>query len=628
MTNTLKMSLDKTAFLLDRFSLDCGPLQYIRELTQNSIEAIRKAGRERGIIIWGFDPVEFETNGIKKLCITDNGCGMSDADMLRYLNNLSSSGSTQSIDGNYGIGAKISAYARNPAGVTYLSFQNNEGNLVQVWKDPISGEYGLRLISGHHVAPVPVQAIDGQPCIAEFGSGTHVVLHGMTDNEDTFSKSKDVPGRSAGQWVRRYLNTRYFRLPTNIEISCRTGGGGDEQFRYVTGQGPMLDAVALDKGTVALSGALARWWILPNSKTTDVLPKPIRLGTSHKDITAWSTLSPGYDTGCHVAAIYQDELHDTFRSNAARVLMQQFGILFGYEQLVIYIEPTIGAAPNMARTHLQIQSEPLPWSDWADEFRAKLPKGIKEFMDTVQPTKHDSRSEDERIKSVMDLFNVSKFKLDPTGDKHIATPDTGSRAPSNPNATRETTGHHGKKGGRAEPAYSSLINPNGPRGSDAASPQSLPDVLLVSAQDKIALTAIFGAAIAEQASERPEEMYPDQAGWFAQPNTINLSLDFGGLRDFVQRFVAEYPESLATRAMIAGVVLSWWSQTLKEAVHGLRTLAHSRVWTREKASTILTGESGPAILTTAVMPRYLVNQAIKREIVGKLGKLQSSKESE
>lgn len=37
---TLPMSVENMTFMLDRLHRDCSPLQYIRELTQNGIEAI------------------------------------------------------------------------------------------------------------------------------------------------------------------------------------------------------------------------------------------------------------------------------------------------------------------------------------------------------------------------------------------------------------------------------------------------------------------------------------------------------------------------------------------------------------------------------------------------------------
>ena len=41
------MKVDNTAFLIERLAKDCAPLQYVRELTENSIQAIQ-ARREGG----------------------------------------------------------------------------------------------------------------------------------------------------------------------------------------------------------------------------------------------------------------------------------------------------------------------------------------------------------------------------------------------------------------------------------------------------------------------------------------------------------------------------------------------------------------------------------------------------
>ena len=64
--------------------------------------------------------------------------------MVQHINNLSSSGGVQAMDANYGVGAKISAATRNPAGVLYQSWQDGEGSMIQLWRDPRTGKYGLK----------------------------------------------------------------------------------------------------------------------------------------------------------------------------------------------------------------------------------------------------------------------------------------------------------------------------------------------------------------------------------------------------------------------------------------------------------------------------------------------------
>lgn len=50
MAGTQRMTVGNPTFLVDRLGMDCGPLQYVRELTQNAIEAIqrRSAGGWQG----------------------------------------------------------------------------------------------------------------------------------------------------------------------------------------------------------------------------------------------------------------------------------------------------------------------------------------------------------------------------------------------------------------------------------------------------------------------------------------------------------------------------------------------------------------------------------------------------
>src|SRR5687767_2953526 len=104
--NFLAMKVHNIGFLLHRLGQDCHPLQYLRELTQNSIEAILRAGVP-GEIVWDVDWPILQLEGVQKLCITDTGDGMTGEEMVKFINQLSSSVAGQSMTGNYGVGAKI-----------------------------------------------------------------------------------------------------------------------------------------------------------------------------------------------------------------------------------------------------------------------------------------------------------------------------------------------------------------------------------------------------------------------------------------------------------------------------------------------------------------------------------------
>jgi DNA topoisomerase VI subunit B len=73
---TLPMSVANTGFMLDRLGQDCSPLQYLRELTQNSIEAILRTPKQLGEIVWDVDWALHDLNQVYKLSVVDNGDGM------------------------------------------------------------------------------------------------------------------------------------------------------------------------------------------------------------------------------------------------------------------------------------------------------------------------------------------------------------------------------------------------------------------------------------------------------------------------------------------------------------------------------------------------------------------------
>src|SRR4051794_16494292 len=86
---TLPLKVANIGFMLDRLGKDCAPLQFVRELTQNAIEAILRAPEKRGEIVWDVDWITYELDGVYKLCIIDNGDGMTGEELLRYINHLS-----------------------------------------------------------------------------------------------------------------------------------------------------------------------------------------------------------------------------------------------------------------------------------------------------------------------------------------------------------------------------------------------------------------------------------------------------------------------------------------------------------------------------------------------------------
>src|SRR5207247_65728 len=178
------------------------------------IEAILRTPEKKGEIVWDVDwtPYEMGEHPAYKLCITDNGCGMTGEEMVKYINQLSSSAEIQSVDGNYGVGAKIAAATRNHAGLIYLSWKDGRGAMIHLWRDPTTGQYGLRHIErpdgtfGHHAAVED----DVKPEMIR-NHGTKIILYGNHEAADTMKAPEGAPNQS--RWIAKYLNSRYFTIP-------------------------------------------------------------------------------------------------------------------------------------------------------------------------------------------------------------------------------------------------------------------------------------------------------------------------------------------------------------------------------------------------------------------------------
>jgi hypothetical protein len=56
----LPMSVDKMGFLIDKLFDDCAPLQFVRELTKNSVESITRLPNSTGEIRWDIDWTRFD----------------------------------------------------------------------------------------------------------------------------------------------------------------------------------------------------------------------------------------------------------------------------------------------------------------------------------------------------------------------------------------------------------------------------------------------------------------------------------------------------------------------------------------------------------------------------------------
>ena len=604
----LPMTVHNVGFLLDRLGQDCSPLQFLRELTQNGMEAIERTAQP-GQIIWDVDWTSFDLGNVMKLCVIDTGDGMTGEEMLKFINQLSSSGSEQSLTANYGIGAKIAAATRNPAGIIYQSWRDGEGYMIQLEKNTKTGEYGLRQWElddktfSHYVPLDP----DIKPKEIE-NHGTKVILLGKTVTDNTMAAPKEAAAPS--RWISKYLNTRYLQFSDNISVKAREGwdfprSDSDRNIlRTITGQKPYLDNHSIISGVHELETAKVHWWIL-------------------KDEPAITNNSGYIESAGHIAALYQNELYDRATARAGTAQLQHFGILFGYRFVVLYIEPSdtngVILTTNTARTTLLKNGEPLPWADWAYEFRESMPKQLAEFVKdkaSGSTEKDHLKSIKDRLKGIMDLYKVSRYRPVPQG---VYLSDESSSVSSGPsigsggkskggNGTGQSIGTSAKgvRDGEVGNIYH-LFEKKGGVPSDKIKTDPFPIVKWVSVKD----------------GTRDENDMEDRAAkYLSDQNTLLVNSDFRVFEDMAKRLCKEKDtlQGADIYKVVEDIVHSWFEQSLIETVIGIQQLKGSKEWGSDAIDNALSEEA----LTTAVMQRYHIHIACKRELGAKLGKAISS----
>lgn len=596
---TLTMTVKNTGFMVDRLGQDCSPLQFLRELTQNSIEAILATSEQRGEVVWDVDWDYYALQDVFKLCVIDSGIGMTGEEMIEYINQLSSSVHLQTHEGNFGVGAKIAAATRNHEGLIYLSWKDSTGYMTHLWRDPESGDYGMRQLqrpdgSFDHWARVEdtLKPSDGAQIDMH---GTKVVLLGNQLDEDTMQAPQGAP--SPSRWISRYLNTRYFRFPEGVTVRAREGWENPRSdkdrnlLRTVTGQEKYLAEHAQSSGTVDLGTAVAHWWIL-------------------RDEPALTQNSGSLASSGHVAALYQDELYEMVTGRGGVARLQMFGVIFGYQQVVIYLEPWGNGeqrvSANTSRTNLLINNEPLPWADWAAEFRSRMPAEIVALMEEITA---GTRSTDhrqairERLRQIRDLLRLSRYRPTPRGDKVVENePVAGGRSGRDNDESRDTRGGSRSGGGRAGNAYALFLAGEDGVPANEVFPDVQPEVTWISVED---------------GTRAPGFLEDRAATYLLDQNVLQINGDFRVFTDMIDRWCEFYAHVPGARPDITESCREWFEQSLIETVLGVQTLKGSKEWTVEDIKLSL----GEEALTAAVMQRYHVDVAVRRALGAKLGTL-------
>jgi hypothetical protein len=593
----LAMSVAKMGFLVDRLNRDCAPQQYIRELTKNAMQGIERLPDGVGEIRWDVDWRRYEQLGpesAKKLCIIDTGSGMTGPEMVEFINKLSSSIHQQSDTGNFGVGSKIAAAPLNPEGMVYLSWKHGVGAMIHLYKDA-TGEYGLKRFDnglywqqvGDDMKPDPIGL-----------HGTMVVLLGRDAADSTVEPPRGVQNQN--HWILQYLNTRFLEFGPGTSMRTRTGwrspiGSVENHLATATGMKPWLVRNAESSGVVDLrkSKAMVHWWIL----------------RADAESGNWNYIPEG-----HIAALFQSELYELLYRSSGFVRMQTFGILFGSERVVLYVEPTQGAdmlvTANTARTHLLVNNNGIDWGKYALEFRDLMPPELVAFQENfgadanrVERKAHIA----ERLRSLSALFQFGGYRR--------PTPKAKPAAPKPPSVPANEQEQEPKA---AEP-------PKAPAtpAPDKPSKPAQPDILSLFAdeiEDDMERMETPPQPEARwitvaDGSRSPNDLLKRAGRYLPEHNVLLINGDFKGFLDLIDRWTERFIHVPGARQAAQAIAREWFEQQLIETIMGAMALKEDVSWTMGD----LAGLWSEQALTAAAMPRYHVDQIMRKMMIERLG---------
>ena len=589
-----ELSVANPTFLLERLGSECTDLQGLRELTVNGLDAIAALGdRAGGRVVWDMDWRRFDASGgrVRKLSVTDTGTGMTPEQLRQYINQLASSGREQSATGNFGVGAKVAAGSRNPHGLEYRSWHRGQGALVCFKRHP-DGRWGLEPQHGSDGRSDfwrPLGEHDKPWLLRGQDHGTQVVLLGRHERHDTIQPPESVTD-ARRRWITRYLNGRFLRLPEQVEVLVRDQQCQPRELQHIQGEQHHLEQRAIAAGVVPLSDAIARWWVLDDDHRV-----------RRREAAIWAS------TG-HAAAVYDDELYDILpQTRGGYGRLQDFGIRFGYERVVLHLEPHVQADRlqcNTARTLLLLDHEPLPWACWGAEFAAAMPTEIQHLQERAASADAVPRQEAirQRVTAIMPLYRLSHYHppRPPRVPDTVPAISEPMRAqhdspPVAPSAREVRVGADANRTSLNADARGDLAS----READEVrgeQPVDLPDVAWISGRDG---TRALG------------DLEDQAARYHPARHELTINADFRAITDLVGHWRRRYQGVPGAPTVIEAQVHEWCEQVLVEVV----LAARSSRWTLEQLDALLS----PSSLTAALLPRHMLHAVLQKRLAQKLG---------
>ena len=399
------------SLLIDSWRNQISQDQQYREFTQNSIESIKGVQKQnpeyKGIIKWGIDERYLNKHKVKKLCIIDNGEGMTPQEMLLNLNSLG--GSTRNNEYyNHGCGAKIAGLAHNREGLIYRSWKNGQGYVAKFMRNEM-GRYGMVKIKNRNTHPLP--EIEKPAEIKEHGC--MVTLLGDSFEQNTTEPVKGNYGtllknsrNSKTEWLSAYLNTKFYNVPNNIKLTCsRFLENRTTTVNIIKGHEYGLGLDFEKKDEVQLTKTKVKIFYRENANRQEVSNKQ------------------NYVTNGQLAIVNQGEVIKLEFSSAGGVNpLPAWGLQCLKKHVALVLIPEGQFKQNIERTDLTHEGMSIneQLNLWKTEFKEAMPQWLKDIEAKKQLEQMEKDNDTEtRLKNLSPLFKKERYYNCERGDVNI-----------------------------------------------------------------------------------------------------------------------------------------------------------------------------------------------------------------
>ena len=300
------------AFLVASMIERCPKTMMLRELVVNAIEAAQAS-------TGGLVEIRARTiDGVRKLSIWNTGRGLSAAELYAICDLASSLNKQNSLDGNFGMGAKVASLPSNRHGLRYRSCK--DGVVSEVVMGERDGVYG-RLRRGE------AEVYDvSQDCRNEGGydlgiDWTEVVLFGNRPEQDTVADPFCGNPKSPFDWLVRNLTLRFWKLPPGVALRIMPEVLGTAEARTLQCLAERRDSFGRTETVTTASGIALHYFYDPAE------------GASTRSARG-ALVTPG----AFACLVYKNEIYDVRDGDRWLQEAPIFGFPFGARFISVLVE--------------------------------------------------------------------------------------------------------------------------------------------------------------------------------------------------------------------------------------------------------------------------------------------------